>query len=319
VPLKEQQSGLGTSPAKRSRNTQQPTQQKVTEENPKATRVPTGALDLRSPHPHQIRQPQSRTNIPLEIEEDETEDAEGWPDRLPSSSIRYQTVQRPARPLPPGEYIINGRRVIVEAPYVIPKRRSIASTTNRARHETARQPQPAAHDDYEEEVEYRKRRGLFAGHRPHWLFTLGIGMLLMYAAWQGAMWLNNWWTIHLQDAAFGRPRTYQFDATVGHSDSPANPTHFILINLNRRVEIYEEPGGDPAKTIIYSGPTLYGENQDLIPILGRVTDLTANGKQDLIIYMQDQRLIFMNTGTKFVPATAAQLQAIHNLPPPPNT
>src|SRR5712692_5561383 len=109
-------------------------------------------------------------------------------------------------------------------------------------------------------------------------------MILMFFAWQGVMWIGNWWTLHQQDATFGRPRTYQFDAVVGHNDSPDSPTHFILINLNRRVEIYEEPGGDPSKTIIYSGPTLYGDGQDLTPILGRVADLLGNGKPDLIIY-----------------------------------
>src|SRR2546425_1583080 len=42
---------------------------------------------------------------------------------------------------------------------------------------------------------------------------------------------------------YGRPRTFQTDAVVGHNDSAASPSHFIAINLNRHVEVIECPGG----------------------------------------------------------------------------
>ena len=127
----------------------------------------------------------------------------------------------------------------------------------------------------------------------------------------------NWWTIHQQDATFGRPRTYQFDAMLP-GDSALSPTHFICINLNRHVQIYEEPGGDATKTIIYNGPTLFGDGQDLTPVLARVA--TINKTLALILYIQDQRLVYFLSGGKFVPATQQQNATINmnKLPPPPN-
>src|SRR5579871_5143667 len=72
----------------------------------------------------------------------------------------------------------------------------------------------------------RQRRGF----RFHALVYLGIGMLVMLALWVGIQWLGAWWQVHSDDATYGRPRTYQFDAVFGHSDSAANPTHIIIVN-----------------------------------------------------------------------------------------
>ncbi len=33
------------------------------------------------------------------------------------------------------------------------------------------------------------------------------------------------------------PRTFQVDAVVGHNDSATNPSHFIAMNLNGRIEM----------------------------------------------------------------------------------
>jgi len=113
--------------------------------------------------------------------------------------------------------------------------------------------------------------------------------------------LASWWKDHQDDMQYGRPRTFQFDAVVGHNDSPANPTHFILINLNRHVEIIELPGGDSTHARIYSGPVLFGDGQDLTPITGEVRDVNGDGKPDLIVHIQDQQLVFINDGTQFRP------------------
>ena len=63
-----------------------------------------------------------------------------------------------------------------------------------------------------------------------------------------------WTSAHLPD-----------DAVVGHNDSPANPSHFIALNLNRHIVIIELPGADPSKAKIYTGPILLGDGQDLTP------------------------------------------------------
>jgi len=131
--------------------------------------------------------------------------------------------------------------------------------------------------------------------------ALIIGMVVMAVLAMSLTSLASWWKVHQDDMQYGRPRTFQFDAVVGHNDSPANPTHFILINLNRHVEIIELPGGDSTHARIYSGPVLFGDGQDLTPITGEVRDVNGDGKPDLIVHIQDQQLVFINDGTQFRP------------------
>lgn len=127
------------------------------------------------------------------------------------------------------------------------------------------------------------------------------GMLAMILLANGLMAFGSWWQIHQDDVQYGRPRTYQFDAVVGHNDSPAHPTHFICINLNRHVEIIEFPGGDATHARVYQGPVLYGNGQDLTPVTATVRDVNGDGKPDLIVHILGQQIVFINTGTQFRP------------------
>ncbi|HLI05826.1 MAG TPA: hypothetical protein VKV40_04590 [Ktedonobacteraceae bacterium] len=137
------------------------------------------------------------------------------------------------------------------------------------------------------------------GHFP-WV-TLILGMALMALLVIGLSKFGTWWQIHQDDVTYGRPRTFQLDAVVGHDDSPGNPTHFIFMNLNRHVIIIEMPGGDATHARVYLGPVLYGDGQDLTPVTGEVKDVNGDGKPDLIVFIQDQRIVFINTGTSFRP------------------
>jgi len=131
---------------------------------------------------------------------------------------------------------------------------------------------------------------------------LGMGVAIVLVV--GLSVVGSWWRVYQDDLQYGRPRTFQFDAVVGHGDSPSNPTHFILINLKRHVEIIELPGGDGAHARIYLGPTLFGDGQDLTPVTGEVRDVNGDGKPDLIVHIQDQTLVFINDGTEFRPLQA---------------
>ncbi len=137
------------------------------------------------------------------------------------------------------------------------------------------------------------------GHFP-WM-TLILGMALMALLVIGLSKFGTWWQIHQDDVTYGRPRTFQLDAVVGHNDSPSNPTHFIFMNLNRHVIIIEMPGGDATHSRVYLGPVLFGDGQDLTPVTGTIKDVNGDSKPDLIVYIQDQRLVFINTGTGFRP------------------
>jgi hypothetical protein len=133
-----------------------------------------------------------------------------------------------------------------------------------------------------------------------------VGMLLMAALFLMINTLGSWWQVHQDDVTYGRPRTYQVDAVVGHNDSVTNPSHFIFLNLNRHVVIIELPGGDTAHSRIYNGPTLFGNNQDLTPVTAEFKDVNGDGKLDMIVHIQNQVLVFINDGTQFVPQQPGQ-------------
>ena len=133
------------------------------------------------------------------------------------------------------------------------------------------------------------------------LMAILLGMLVMALLAVGLSAFVSWWRVHQDDMQYGRPRTFQMDAVVGHGDSAANPTHFIFLNLNRHVEIIELPGGDAAHAHIYQGPVLFGDGQDLTPVTGEIRDVNGDGKPDVIVHIQDQQLVLINDGTQFRP------------------
>lgn len=135
----------------------------------------------------------------------------------------------------------------------------------------------------------------------HWLFIAGIVLLVMMVGWIAFNTLTNWWQVHQDDATYGRPRTYQVDMAVGHnSDSRDHPSHFIALNLDRKVIVIELPAGDASKTIIYTAGTLLGDGQDLTSVTLSFEDRDGDGKPDLNIHIGDQVIVFLNNGQKFV-------------------
>lgn len=116
---------------------------------------------------------------------------------------------------------------------------------------------------------------------------------------------------------YGKPRTFQIDAVVGHHDGPQHPSHFSVQILNGRVEVVEFPGGDAAHAQIYMGPQLTGSHVDQAPVALRFLDLTGNGRLDMIIQAQGSQVVLLNNGEKFVPVPPDQekriMQRLHQL------
>jgi hypothetical protein len=102
--------------------------------------------------------------------------------------------------------------------------------------------------------------------RAHLLLFLGLGMLAMLALWVPLSGLISWGAVTMDDLHYGRPRTYQIDAVVGHQDSARNPSHFVALNLDGRAQILEFPGGDTGHVKVYAGPMLSGEGANLVPV-----------------------------------------------------
>ena len=135
----------------------------------------------------------------------------------------------------------------------------------------------------------------------HWMLILGVGMIVMLLLWVSLSWVTTWWTNHQLDATYGYPRTFQTDAVVGHNDSPDHRSHFLFLNLSGHVLIIEIPGGDASKSRIYSGPTLFSDNADQVPITGEFKDVNGDGKIDMIVHIADKTIIYLNDGTQFKP------------------
>jgi hypothetical protein len=152
-----------------------------------------------------------------------------------------------------------------------------------------------------------KRRGML---RAHPLLLLGLGMIAMLVLWTLLTLAVSWWNTTWDDLHYGRPRTFQIDAVVGQNDSSTNPSHFIALNLNGRIEVIEFPGGDASKARIYIGPQLYDVGSNLIPVTLSFVDVQGNHQPDMIIHFQDTSLVYINEHAGFHLANADELHAV---------
>lgn len=109
------------------------------------------------------------------------------------------------------------------------------------------------------------------------------------------------------DLRYGRPRTTQADAFVGHEENSGQPTHLMAVNLNRQAMIIELPGGNPAKARTISGPYLFGANEDLTPLGLELRDIDDDGHVDLLLNVRDEQVVYLNKdGTFRLPTPAEQ-------------
>ena len=106
------------------------------------------------------------------------------------------------------------------------------------------------------------------------------------------------------DLRYGRPRTTQIDAFVGHEETAGLPTHLMAINLNRQVMVIELPGGEAAKTRTLSGPYLFGANEELTPLQLHLQDLDGDGKPDLLLDIRQEQLGVFESRWSVSPANA---------------
>lgn len=234
--------------------------------------------------------------------DDEYDDT--WPMRLSSSARRYRSD-------------VKGGQSSIEADVdVAGMQRDYITQTGQRRAIPARRTAPQAHVPLA--PTYRRRpvttedRGSsgesavlqeYGGSvQVHWLVYVGVALLIMLTGWVLLSMLMNWWQITQDDWHYGRPRTFQSDAVVGHGDSPDNPTHFIALNLRRHVQIIEMPGGDATKAKVYVGPILLGQGQDLAAVTLSFKDIHHDGKPVMIVSVQDSRFVYLNENGTFRPA-----------------
>lgn len=132
------------------------------------------------------------------------------------------------------------------------------------------------------------------------LTSLGLGMMVAIIAVLLGQVVLGWFSTAWNDIQYGRPRTYQVDAFVGHEASHT-PSHFIVLNLRGRIEILEQPGGDPSKTKIYLGPQIAGLGADLVPVTLQFVDTHHTHHPDMLVQFQGTQVVFQNVHGTFQP------------------
>lgn len=266
----------------------------------------------------------SSTDDEMEREEEdfqEEDDEQLYPTRSRSSARRYRTIEQEdsedesaadalqaVSPLRARRHMVSpasdGQGEDQVNIYVRRRSRSAVQASPRALPPPARARSRDTRDaPYATESVRLRGTSAPTPRRPHGLLWLGLGMLVMFGLWVGGTMLVSWWHLHQDDVTYGRPRTFQSDAVVGHSDSPAHPSHFIALNLNRQVEIIEFPGSDGSHARIYLGPTLLGDGEDLTPVTLSFRDVTGDGKPDMLISIvgQNTAVVFVNDNGVFRP------------------
>ncbi len=103
-----------------------------------------------------------------------------------------------------------------------------------------------------------------------------------------------WVGVKYDDMKYGRPRTVQMSAFVGHDEGSGVASHFVAMNLDRRVVIMEMPGGDPAKARTIVGPYLFGAGEDLTPVHLRFEDVNADQRPDMLVSVKQEEMVFIN-------------------------
>lgn len=112
--------------------------------------------------------------------------------------------------------------------------------------------------------------------------------------------------VAIDDIRYGRPRTTHLEGFVGHGEDRGTPTHLIAVNLNRRVVLFELPGGEPSVARVVEGPYLFGADESLTPIELRLNDMDGDGTLDLLVTIRREQVVYLNKEGMFRLPTAAE-------------
>lgn len=134
----------------------------------------------------------------------------------------------------------------------------------------------------------------------HGLFFVGIGMLFTLIFVVLGHLALAWISITWDDLHYGRPRTFQVDAFVGH-ETTSIPSHFIALNLHGHIEVIEFPGGDGTHARIFLGPQLYANDADLVPVTLKFVDSRHNHYPDMLVMVGGSQVVFHNEQGTFRP------------------
>jgi hypothetical protein len=111
-------------------------------------------------------------------------------------------------------------------------------------------------------------------------------------------------SVVLDDLRYGRPRSAHVVGFVGHHEERGMPTRIFAMNLDRRIAIWELPGGDPARIRYIEGPYLVGADEHLTPVQVLLADVDGDRTLDLLVDIRRERIVYLNRDGAFRMATA---------------
>jgi hypothetical protein len=189
----------------------------------------------------------------------------------------------------------------------IPQPRRNAPALPWRRQEAAAQPRPTRQVAQTQSQAPARAEKVVEARSVMMIAGAAVLIVALYAVVSAAV---QWTQVKLDDLQYGRPRTMQLDAYVGHDEAGGVPSHFVAMNLNRRVTIIEMPGGDSAKINTILGPYLFGQGEDLTPVTLSSTDMNGDGLADLSVNVKNEQLLYLNDGSAFHLATTDERLAI---------
>lgn len=222
-------------------------------------------------------------------------------DAIPSDRLTTKSVLR-YRPL-------GTTNILVEPPRVARASRSVPALRSRLSRSVAhadiqtnmrRSPRRAPSTTSEEVPVWKQRTTAPVSNHAHSLvLPIGVGMLLaMIAVFVGQLligWVGNAWN----DWHYGYPRTYQGDAVVGHHDSSAHPSHFLVLNLKGQIDVIEFPGGDVSQAKVYVVARLAGPQAALVPVTLRFVPNAQTHLLDMLVSFGRERVVYRNAQGTF--------------------
>lgn len=132
----------------------------------------------------------------------------------------------------------------------------------------------------------------------------------------------SWAQVKVDDLRHGRPRTTALSGFVGHNEAGGSPSQFVAMNLNRRVVVFQVPGGDAAQTRTLTGPYLFGATEDLTPVDLRLALINDDQAADLVVSVKQEEIVYINENGAFRLITpeerAKYQQAAHSEATPSN-
>jgi hypothetical protein len=140
-------------------------------------------------------------------------------------------------------------------------------------------------------------------HSLAYLATALLALLAIYAVMGNVV---GWGRERLDDIRYGTPRTYHVEAIVGQEDGEGAPSHFIAMNLNRQVVVYQIPGGDASKVRVHTGPYLFGAGEDKTPVLLSFSDVNGDGTKDMIVNVKSEAIVYLNRDGQFQALSAEE-------------